>query len=348
MNIEIIYTLPVNFRAFLKLLCMQEHPILSIGPLKSYFLFGKIQYEGKPAGNMVRYTRSERGVAERFGQTKLDHGSSEAIREAYIKDNLFKYWFIGFLEGKGSFIIDGKGNLEFKIVHRSTDASVLFYIKKKLGFGVVRIQDKIKGNHCFKVNDENGLLKLISILNGNLFLHIKKEEFKLLIKGYNQKYGTDIVYLTAGGYTFCPIKYQLPILSKRPHCEGAAWLSGFTDAVGSFSCIIKDKPDKSGLVKLSYTLRQRGNFDLMKHLAEILKGKIHDINGIYETTVHITKLSKVIHYLSLYPLKTKKSIIFFNIKKIYLLVKNKKSLTSEELKLLTRYNRNLNRLSYQV
>jgi hypothetical protein len=86
----------------------------------------------------------------------------------------------------------------------------------------------------------------------------------------------------------------------------------------------------------------------MKHLAEILKGKVHDINGIYETTVHITKLSKVIHYLSIYPLKTKKSIVFFNIKKIYLLIKNKKSLTNEELKLLTRYNRNLNRLSYQV
>lgn len=294
---------------------------------------------------MVRSTSSKRRVAERFGQTKLyHHGSSEAIREAYIKDNLFKYWFVGFLEGKGSFIIDRNGNLEFKIVHRSTNASVLFYIKKKLGFGVTRIQDKIKGNHCFKVNDEKGLLKLILILNGNLLLHIKKEEFKLFIDGYNKKYGTDIVYLI--------ITNQLPILSNRLHSnfvkEGAAWLSGFTDAVGSFSCTIKDKPAKSGLVKLSYTLRQRGNFDLMKHLAEILKGKIHEINGIYETTVHLTKLSKVIHYLSLYPLKTKKSIVFINIKKIYLLTKNKKSLTSEELKLLIRYNRNLNRLSYQV
>jgi len=32
---------------------------------------------------------------------------------------------------------------------------------------------------------------------------------------------------------------------------------GFTDAVGSFTCIIKDKPDKSGLVKLSYHLSQK-------------------------------------------------------------------------------------------
>jgi hypothetical protein len=59
------------------------------------------------------------------------------------------------------------------------EASVLFLIKKKLGFGVVRIQDKVKNNHCFRVNDEKGLFKLISILNGNLFLDSKQREFKL-------------------------------------------------------------------------------------------------------------------------------------------------------------------------
>ena len=97
----------------------------------------------------------------------ITQGSSETTREAYIlKDNLFKFWFIGFLE-KGYFLINKNGNLELKLVLRSREASVLFLIKKKLGFGVVRIQDKVKNNHCFRVNDEKGLFKLISILNGN-------------------------------------------------------------------------------------------------------------------------------------------------------------------------------------
>ena len=80
------------------------------------------------------------------------------------------------------FLINKNGNLEFKLVLRSREASVLFLIQKKLalpalakgegkffkfGFGVVRIQDKVKNNHCFRVNDEKGLFKLISILNGN-------------------------------------------------------------------------------------------------------------------------------------------------------------------------------------
>ena len=167
---------------------MREHPALSIGPLKSYFLLGKIQYEGQSAGNVA--------AANEVTPVAISHGSSETTREAYIlKDSLFKFWFIGFLEGKGSFMIRKNGDLEFKIVHTSTDASVLFYIKKKLGFGVVRIQDKVKNNHCFKVNDEKGLFNLISILNGNLFLDTKQVEFKLWIDAYNKKYGTTLVYL---------------------------------------------------------------------------------------------------------------------------------------------------------
>ena len=296
---------------------MQESPVLSIGPLKSYFfLLGKIQYKGQHARNMV-----------------FNYGSSETTCETYIlKDNLFKFWFIGFLEGKGSLIIDKDKNLEFKIVHKATDASVLFYIKKKLGFGIVRKQDKVKNNHCFKVKDEKGLLKLISILNGNLFLDSKEKEFKFWINTYNKKYGTTLVYLKK---------------SKKPDLSNC-WLSGFTDAVGSFTCTIKDKPDKSGLVKLSFTLHQEGNFDQMEYLAEILQGKTHYNNGIYETVVNTTKLSKIINYLNIHPLKTKKSIVYFNIRKIYILIREKKSLTNEDIKLLTKYKNNLNRLDLKL
>lgn len=61
------------------------------------FLLGKIQYEGQSAGNLGG------GITQ---------GSSETTREAYIlKDNLFKFWFIGFLEGKGYFLINKNGNL---------------------------------------------------------------------------------------------------------------------------------------------------------------------------------------------------------------------------------------------
>ncbi|GGA14162.1 hypothetical protein GCM10010923_25230 [Blastomonas marina] len=40
-------------RAFLKLHYMQEHPVLSLGPLR-FSLFGKIQDQGQFAGNSIR------------------------------------------------------------------------------------------------------------------------------------------------------------------------------------------------------------------------------------------------------------------------------------------------------
>jgi len=152
-------------RAFLKLHYMWEHPVLSLGPL-NYNLFGKIQDEGQSAGNFIN----------------SDLSSSETTRGAFInkfRENLFKLWFIGFVEGDGSFIINKDGYLEFRITQSSNDAQVLFMIKKVLGFGTVRVQDSKNNTHCFRVRDKNGLLKLISIFNGNIFLSSRKEQFKL-------------------------------------------------------------------------------------------------------------------------------------------------------------------------
>ena len=69
-------------------------------------------------------------------------------------------------------------------------------------------------------------------------------------------------------------------------------------------------------------------------------------NLIY--TVNTTKLSKIINYLNIHPLKTNKSIVYFNIRKIYILIREKKSLTNEDIKLLTKYKNNLNRLENNI
>jgi hypothetical protein len=55
----------------------------------------------------------------------------------------------------------------------------LFNIKKSLTFGLVRVQDKKNNTHCYRVEDKQGLFKIISIFNGNLFLDSQKEQFKL-------------------------------------------------------------------------------------------------------------------------------------------------------------------------
>ena len=304
-------------RAFLKLHYMREHPVLILGPLKRYFLLGKIQEKGQPAGNLINKI--------------LDIGSLETTREAFIlKDNVFKSWFIGFTEGDGSFIINKDGYLEFKITQSSLDAQVLFFIKKNLGFGVVRLQDKNNKTHCFRVRDKEGLFKIISIFNGNIFMNTRKIQFKLFINAYNKIYKQSIAYIDNN--------YK-PDLSN-------SWLCGFTDAEGCFTCSMIDRPKEGGLVRLRYILSQKGNFEQMQYLADMLNGKTHYVKSYegYNMTVNTTKLLLVINYFNSHPLKTKKSIVYFNWNKIYKLVINKKHLTEKGIITIKRYSKNLNRL----
>lgn len=316
-------------RAFLKLHHMREHPDLILGPLKRYFLLGKIQEKGQSAGNFLICSSLAR---EATGQVNVKEiGSSETRREAFIlKNNVFKSWFIGFSEGNGSFIINKDGYLEFKITQSSLDAQVLFFIKKNLGFGVVRLQDKNNNTHCFRVRDKEGLFKIISIFNGNIFMQTRKIQFKSFIAGYNTVYKQSIVYIDNN--------YK-PVLSD-------SWLCGFTDAEGSFTCSISDTSKDGGLVRLRYILSQKGNFEEMQYLGDLLNGKTHFLNSYlgYNMTVNTTKLSTVIKYFYTHPLKTKKSIVYFNWNKMYKLVMDKKHLTEKGLITIKRYSKNLNRL----
>jgi len=303
-------------RAFLKLYYMREHPILSLDPLK-YSLLGKIQDEGQSAGNL-------------FG-TNLS--SSETTRKAFIiKDNLFKLWFIGFAEGDGSFIINKDGYLEFRITQSSNDAQILFMIKKSLGFGVVRVQDYVNKTHCFRVRDKNNLLKLISIFNGNIFLDSKKEQFKLWLKAFNSKYKESVLYLNS---------------EFKPSLNDA-WLLGFTDAEGCFTCSITDNKSKTtSLIRLRYILSQKGNSENMDYLANLVGGKKHYIKSYegYNVTVNTTKLLSIVKYFNNYSLKTKKYIAYLNWIKIHKLIHNKEHSSVKGLALIIKYKNNINKLN---
>ena len=309
-------------RAFLKLHYMREHPALILGPLKRYFLLGKIQEEGQPAGNLIK-------------SAEFYIGSSETTREAFIlENNVFKTWFIGFTEGDGSFIINKDGYLEFKITQSSIDAQVLFFIKKNLGFGVVRVQDKTNKTHCFRIRDKEGLFKIISIFNGNIFLASRKIQFQLFIAAYNLKYKQSIAYIDN---------------NYKPDLNDS-WLCGFTDAEGCFTCSITERSENSdrngALVRLRYILSQKGNFEQMEYLAVLLNGKTHYSQSYlgYNMTVNTTRLSLVTIYFNHHPLKTKKSVVYYNWNKMYKLVIDKKHLTEQGIITIKRYSKNLNRL----
>ena len=325
------------FWALLKFHYMREHPETSwstqvirfnrrfLFKMRNLDLLGKIQEVGQSAGNQtLLFNDNGVGSSETTCETlkNIDQSSFpgpalQCHRLGLSLNNTFKYWFIGFTEGDGSFIINKNGYLEFKITQSSIDAQILFYIKKELGFGSVLVQDKKNKTHHFRVRDQKGILKLIEIFNGNLYTERKINQFKLWLEAFNKAYKIDICFIS---------KVNHPTLEN-------AWLSGFTDAEGCFTVSILKRSETYNQVQVRYILSQKGELELMTKIADVLGGKVSflkDYNG-YNMVVNLTKLHKVIGYFNKYGLKTKKYIHYFNWLKAYKLVMNKEHFNDEGL-----------------
>ena len=285
-------------RAFLKFHYMREHPLILRST--SYFVsIGKILRIGQSARNQ-----------------SYSLGSSETTRGTVTLDEKFKWWLIGFAEGDGHFGIDKRGFLVFKLTQASIDAQVLFYIKKKLGFGSVSLQSITSKTHQYRVRSKEHLIKIINLLNGNLITKAKIAQFKLFLEAFNVKYKTDIVFIE------CNNKVTLD----------NAWLSGFTDAEGCFTCsAFLSKLTNNYIVTVRYIISQKNDIIFSEYLAKLINGYVTHVksyNG-YNTVVNHSKLNIIIKYLNYYPLKTKKHISYKKWLKVYRLVKDKKHLNPE-------------------
>lgn len=289
-------------RALFKFHYMREHPLILRST--SYFVtIGKILCIGQSAGNQ-------------YSTTPL--GSSEITCETIKLSDKFKWWLIGFAEGDGYFGVDKKGYLVFKITQSSIDSQILFFIKKTLIFGSVTEQSKINKTHQYRVRDKNNLIKIINIFNGNLITRAKIIQFKLFLQAFNIKYNTNIPYIE------CNKKVTLD----------NAWLSGFTDAEGCFTCsTYLSKLTNKHIVTVKYIISQKDDIEFSQYLAKLIKGYITHIksyNG-YNTVVNHSKLSTILKYLNDFPLKTKKHISYLRWLKVYILVKNKEHLNPESI-----------------
>lgn len=248
------------------------------------------------------------------------------IKHPYIiKNNPYQskdfiYWLIGFTEGDGSFIINtnknrNNKNLEFKITQSSNDAQILFYIKKNLGIGSVSVQDKNNNTHQFRIRDKNGILKIINIFNGNIYLNKTQNKFKEFVEIYNETYKTNIKILEN---------------KNEPTLENA-WLAGFTDAEGCFTIsFIKNK-----YFIIRYILSQKYEDNFMNKLALLLDGNTYILKcGTTNMVVNYLNLIKIIKYLNKYGLKTKKLIIFRNWLDVYYRIKNKEHKNPNKLDII--------------
>jgi len=219
----------------------------------------------------------------------------------------FLTWFIGFVEGDGSFQKDG----HLKITQSSTDVQILYRIKTTMGFGTVRIQDRKSNTHCWITNmDQKCAARLTLLFNGNLITNHKLETFKTWVNYWKNKKNNQ-EYINLIGSDF--------ILQDKPNPQLISldnyWLSGFIDADGCWNISIsKTQSKKNPAASVRLAVAAQNDSEWVINVSSVLNlgRKRSQKNNINQCWVvqRRDQLDIMISYIERFPHKTKKSISF--------------------------------------
>ncbi len=194
-----------------------------------------------PTSDITDKTNPSKDCTFNFTKFHLKYNS-------YFKNNRpvpsdeFLTWLIGFTEGDGSFIVSGRGSLQFVITQGDKDVQVLKMIKDTLGFGNVIKQNTTK--YRYVVQDKKGIELIVSFFNGNLILPSRKRGFLTFLRAYNELVSTGRIVLDK----------QLPIFTKILPSLTNGWLAGFSDSEGCFSCRRRQVPTWQAELAVFYPL----------------------------------------------------------------------------------------------
>lgn len=210
-------------------------------------------------------------------------------------------WFIGFIEGDGSFIVAKRGDISFVITQDTRDIQVLYMIQDVLGFGKVVKQGVTTSR--FVVQDKKGLYLLCILLNGNFVTKTKHLNFKLFLSAFNK-------YSNKGKLNFENISLNPKMV--KPSLEDS-WVSGFVDAEGCFSVSINSKTNAFSIVfdlaqKSPLGLNSESELNLFIGMFKVGKLRKHSLGtNIYCYRVGgLSNTSCLFSYFDNHHLRTKK------------------------------------------
>ena len=162
-----------------------------------------------------------------------------------INNNLpsdqFLFWFIGFTEGDGCFVVNKRNELSFILIQSNKNINLLYKIHNNLKLGHIIKQSSRISRLIIQKKEE---IKLIILLfNGNIVLPSRKKQFNIFINKFIEKNKYDIKYINNNNY---------PSLDNL-------WLLGFTEAEGCFTISILSN---SNAFRTRFILSQKGDINL--------------------------------------------------------------------------------------
>lgn len=214
----------------------------------------------------------------------------------------FISWFIGFMEGDGSFTM-GK-NLEIVITQQEKE--VLYKIVEELQIGSVVLQSKKLNYYRWIVRKEREIYLLCLLFNGNLVLLRRLIKFNIFLNKLNEK-------LLKNKQLIIVLLFYCKLLSINNY-----WLSGFTDAEGSFSISILS--NSTNAYRVRYIISQKWDYNKLileeinkefsKYNNNTLLGKVvlHSIDNNFELRINGLKNCKFLfNYFDKFLLLSKKN-----------------------------------------
>ena len=134
-------------------------------------------------GSSETYTQSSSKVLEQKAIEPALDSAKPSHKEPYTIE--FIDWFIGFLEGDGSFARNLQtGRVQLTVTQKNP--KVLYFIKKSLGFG--RIFQSADGYFRYSVADKEHMGYVIKIVNGRLRLEKTRVRFEAWVNDYVKTY----------------------------------------------------------------------------------------------------------------------------------------------------------------
>lgn len=277
------------------------------------------QWENLLGRNNQQETRKHRGSSETLRGTfifsnKKNNSSvydfsnfqkfSEKHKNLSSSKREFLEWFLGFVEGDGSFGIHD-GRLVFVI--NLAELEILQKIRAELGFGVVftyEQQGRIYARYL--VTKKDAILRLIHLFNGNIHLQKVQNRFTVWVQKYNEN--------------FCQENGRIQI---QPRCFPTqislenGWLSGFFDAEGGFFAGLSQQTlnQKHFRLRLNAYVDQKNELDVLQQIAFLF--------GVFNVTTRSSRkqtyrvecstkksLQNVLLYFERYNLRSKKHLVY--------------------------------------
>jgi hypothetical protein len=243
-----------------------------------------------------------------------------------VSNDQFGHYLAGLIDGDGHF----SSQQQLVIVFHSLDASLAYYIKKRLEYGSVK-KVKAKNALILVIASKKGLEKIINLINGKIRTENK----------FNQ-----IINNILNHAKFAEFSKKIDFKLNLDKDLKNHWLAGFTDADGSFQIKVLNRSNRVE-VRLNFQIDQKKD-DILLLIKDFFGGNIgyrKSTNTYYYGSTSFGLAKNFINYFDYFHLLSSKHINYLKWRKAYLIIQNRDHIKKDGLEKIIELKKTMNRLN---